>query len=271
MTFERLKPFLVLILLGILLIGGKLYFDYTQKIADIKDDNNKAILDCEKYRDHFNAFINETTDFNSLNISETIDSINASKIELKCKKDIDALVQKCKKKQLDFLSGQCHNPNIQVLIDEFMNCTLGSSFQGDAQEILDCIEYLNNSYQADLNDFVYNCKKTAENTPWTSSIWNSKAENSKITKNLNAVSSCHCCRTLKNEVNIELNKWKSKHKYYANQYKLLQESYEMKDSDGPRDRTIIDGSSFQKALNNLPKGSYYYNLHTNSGLSFHNP
>ena len=269
MTFERLKPILVIMLLGILLIGGKLYLDSKNKGIVVEGDNKQAILDCEKYRAHFNSFVNGTIDFDSLNISATLDSISSSKIDQNCKKEVYDLIETCKQKQLDFLADQCQSPNINVLVDDFIKSTLGTSFQSDAQEILDCIEYMNNSYQADLNDFIYSCKKTAENTPWTSSIWTSNAANSKINTNLNAVSSCQCCSTLKNEVNIELNKWKSKHKFYASQYRILQESYEMQDSDGPRERTIIDRSSFQQALNNLPVGSYYYNLHINSGLSFH--
>ena len=258
-------------LLGILLIGGKLYLDSKNKGIVVEGDKKQAILDCEKYRAHFNSFVNGTIDFDSLNISATLDSISASKIDQNCKEVVYDLIETCKQKQLDFLADQCQSPNINVLVDEFIKITLGTSFQSEAQDILDCIEYRDSSYQSDLVDFINDCENTAKNNKWQSSIWISKAASSKIFKKLNSVSSCQCCNSLKNEVTNTLNNWKIKHKYYDDQYELLTKSYKMLGSDGPRERTITDRASYEKRLNNLPVGSYYHNLHANSELSFHYP
>lgn len=264
MTFERLKPFLVLVLIGIFLIASKLYWDSQQTKVKIQDAKVKSSLACENYKDHFNSFIDGKAEFNSLNISIITAELN----DLKCKDEIENLIHKCKQQQLVYLSGLCQHPHIESLINEFITCTTGSSFQKEAQEILDCIHYKKNHYQSDREDFIKDCKKTSLNIKWNSTIWNSKAKNSKLFNVLDGVSSCQCCAYLKTDLNNELIKWKSKHLYYHKQYDLLTKSYKQLVDDGPRERTIINRSAFQQALTSLPIGSYYHTLHINSSISF---
>ncbi len=263
MTFERLKPFLVLALIAIVCIGGAAF--YSSKLAECEREQRKANAqsDCDTFKNHFNSFLADSLDFTSLDIITTKAAIDSSVIHDTCRDFLtqrdSGLLGKCLDKQLDYLRQACDVQNFNDLIKEYsLVLDVDDTRRFYTIQISNCIQYKESKFQSDLKAFSDFCRNQSLTTPYVASEWIKLRNNASIYTTVNKYSECKCCSRLINDINTELSKWEKIHQDYKRKYDLLEKSLVHPGDDyGPLDRIILLPTQFKNSKGFLPVNSYY--------------
>lgn len=265
MTFERLKPFFVLAIIAILLIGGKLYYDKQIEKEEREMLKVQNELEYSQYKSRVDSFLNDQSSFRSLDITTLQSNVESSGLSLDLKDSFTnkhtGLIEKCLDKQLTFLQIHCNDANFNTLVREYKNVLkAGDSRNGDVNKILSCIEYLNAGFAADLNSFESRCKQQSKNI-LNENAWNSLRKDDIYTK-IKDLENCVCCKGLRSRVNASYTKWKNENRKMENSYNDLLKSLDKAPGNtGPLDMIIVNRPLFNKSYPLVESSAKYYKLY----------
>lgn len=257
MKFNRLKPFLVLTVLAIVLASIFYYLDANKQACKInKDDQSFSDI-----KDRFELFLNGKTGFKSIdhcNSSYLIDSLFLT--QTKRKKQLDLLFDKCLDKQINFLERNCDHQDIKTLVNDYSECLYPGDLRGfRANNILDCIEYKNKRFTAELNQFTQSCQKQAR-LAMNEDIWQG-FNNKPVFSIIKKYNTCMCCINLSLELKKVLEIYREKNRNYENSYKYIEDLTDNNFiSEDPIIKKFTDVAKVNELIKSIPVNTHYHKM-----------